>query len=85
MSLIVDNTKNTREKVYTCRNSCDLYDFITESCSIKNKVDVDNPLVVTKCSRYLPTNSLEIDINLNQAEFDRLEEEETSYHFTRTN
>ncbi|NRG31732.1 hypothetical protein [Niallia circulans] len=79
MSLVVDNTKNAKEISYTCRNSCDLYDVLTESCSIKNKVDVDNPLVVTKCSRYLPTSSLEIDIKINQKELDGLEEEEISY------
>ncbi|HEO8422218.1 hypothetical protein ABW02_20500 [Niallia circulans] len=50
MSLVVDNTKNAKEISYTCRNSCDLYDVLTESCSIKNKVDVDNPFVVSKCS-----------------------------------
>lgn len=79
LSLVVDNTKNAKEISYTCRNSCDLYDVLTESCSIKNKVDVDNPFVVSKCSRYLPISSLELDIKINQKELDGLAEEEISY------
>ncbi|MCM3216805.1 hypothetical protein WKH57_24900 [Niallia taxi] len=55
LKLVVNNTtnqENTGEKL-TCRNSCEYYDEITESCSIKSNVNVDSTYEVLGCTHFL--------------------------------
>jgi hypothetical protein len=37
----------------TCRNSCELYDWISEGCSIKRGVNIDDPNTLRSCNLFL--------------------------------
>ncbi|MGD6961526.1 hypothetical protein ACQCVB_04910 [Fictibacillus phosphorivorans] len=45
------NLENRVKK--TCRNSCELYDWITEGCSIKRGVNIDDPNTLRCCNLFL--------------------------------
>lgn len=50
----MDNIKQTlKNNSTTCRNSCELFDGITESCSIKEKVNVDIAFEASRCGHFL--------------------------------
>ncbi|MEG6533730.1 hypothetical protein NSQ82_20565 [Caldifermentibacillus hisashii] len=51
LKLIVDNTK--KRDIITCRNSCELFDPITESCGIKENVNVDSQYETARCQNFL--------------------------------
>lgn len=55
IKLVIDNTNRQPIQV-TCRNSCDLFDYITESCSILEDINVDSIFETSKCSFFLMTN-----------------------------
>lgn len=54
LKLIVNNTTSNQEnqEKLTCRNSCEYFDEITESCSIKANVNVDSTYEVLRCSQF---------------------------------
>lgn len=55
LRLVVDNrTKVNNDKLITCRNSCELFDDITNSCSIKQNVKVDSPHEAMRCGHFIP-------------------------------
>lgn len=45
--------KNNRKVMFTCRHHCDLFDEITNKCSIRFSVDMDNPITVASCEYFL--------------------------------
>jgi hypothetical protein len=47
LKLIIDNTK------LTCRLHCQLFDEITEKCSIKQEIEMDNPKSLNECEYFL--------------------------------
>lgn len=69
LSLVVNN--DTKKKLHqTCRTQCQLFDDITNSCSIKLNVDVDNPRAFYQCGHVL------LKDDMPNAEFDFAMEEE---------
>ncbi|MFT9493861.1 hypothetical protein [Anaerosolibacter sp.] len=49
----MDNIKQTsKDNGITCRNSCELFDSITESCSIKERVNVDSAFEASRCGHF---------------------------------
>lgn len=59
LKLVVNNTKINKPSTnqITCRNSCELYDFMTENCSIKKNINVDSLIEVRRCGHFLPKSS----------------------------
>lgn len=53
LKLVVDNCKAASENLITCRNSCELFDGITGSCSVKEKVNVDSSYEASCCGHFL--------------------------------
>ena len=80
LSLVIDNTKNTKAtESITCRNSCDLFDENTESCSINQNVDMDSSNEVARCGFFLSKESMKTS-NKNHMNFKfSLIEEEANY------
>ncbi|WP_374717788.1 hypothetical protein [Neobacillus sp.] len=58
LKLVVDNSNGNKKNMITCRNACDLFDYNTESCSIKNNVNVDSPYETSRCGHFLNKASM---------------------------
>jgi hypothetical protein len=53
--------KNKERLVLTCRTSCDLFDVITEQCSIKKGIQIDDPFTLNCCNHFIRKTSIEFD------------------------
>ncbi len=78
LKLVVDND-NQMDKaatnVITCRNSCELFDDITESCSIKQNINVDSAFELKRCGNFFPKLK-QIGENTMKTRFSLIEEDD---------
>jgi hypothetical protein len=85
MLRLVVNNSSAVEKLdgITCRNSCELFDEITETCSIKKNVNIDSSFETKRCGHYLPknvTSKLPTRFSLIQEDDEYLLEDENIFH-----
>jgi hypothetical protein len=66
LKLVVNNRRvsNMNTDAITCRNSCDLFDSITENCSIKQNVKVDSPFEASRCGNFISKDSMSLKSHL---------------------
>ena len=79
LKLIVNNKISNQENVdekLTCRNSCEYFDEITESCSIKANVNVDSTYEVLRCTQFF--GKITSDENYEGPKAFRLQEDVSS-------
>lgn len=79
LKLVVDNSKGIQEHAKTCRNSCELFDPITERCSIKENINVDSPYEASRCGHFLDNESMDIDMSSQKNQTFTLIGEEEDY------
>jgi hypothetical protein len=81
LKLVVDNNRRLSQmNTITCRNSCELFDSITESCSIKEKVNVDSPYEASRCGHFMIKGSMSIETKNNiEFKFSLIEEDNNEY------
>lgn len=54
LKLVIDNSKKqVNPAEVTCRTSCDLFDELTETCSISQNVNVDSSYEAARCGFFL--------------------------------
>lgn len=87
LKLVVDNSKTTQSNIVTCRNSCELFDSITERCSVKNNVNVDSAYETSRCGLFLhkatmdvPQSHMDLKFSLIGEEDDYIIDDEEVFH-----
>lgn len=87
LKLVVDNRKTTQTNLITCRNSCELFDTITERCSIKENVNVDSTYETSRCGLFLhkstwdvPKSHMDLKLSLIGEEEDYIIDDEEVFH-----
>jgi hypothetical protein len=65
LKLVVNNKDKGLNKMnpISCRNSCELFDTITEQCSIKENVNVDSPFEAARCGHFMYRDSMKLHRN----------------------
>jgi hypothetical protein len=61
LKLVIDNTKQ-REN---CRIACDLFDNLTESCSVIVDADISNPATISGCRYFLSKRFVQAAIEMD--------------------
>lgn len=75
LKLVVNNNKNHKNTLITCRNSCDLFDEITGKCSINKNLNVDSPYETARCGFFLERDSMALPMEHTRFKFSLMEEE----------
>lgn len=57
LKLVIDNTKRN------CRMECDLYDDLTDLCSISVDADISNPAIISSCRYFLSRKMVKTSLN----------------------
>lgn len=73
LKLVVDNTQKVKNKYsrkkFTCRNSCEWFDPISESCIIRMNVNVDSEHELRRCMEFIPRTDDDYQDFLDYLEF----------------
>lgn len=75
LKLVVNNTKKEESNQITCRSSCDLFDEITQTCSINHHINIDSPYEAARCGFFLSKEAMFLSTEENKIRFSLIEEE----------
>ena len=57
LKLVIDNTQQN------CRRACDLYDDLTDLCSVTVNANISNPATLSSCRYFLSRRMVETSLN----------------------